>query len=227
MNTRKNSDVLRQTVSLSGKRVLDIGCGDGALTRTMAREGARATGLEPSTKQLKKARAKPPIAGEIFVEGSALNLPFEPSSFDLTVFFNSLHHIPEEGQGTALTEAARVLRDEGLLYICEPVAQGPHFDLIKPIDDETIVRARAQSEISKAAEGQFEILREERYVHMVSRASFDDFREKIIAPDSGRATIFAEKEAEIRASFLALAEETKDGYQFAQPMHVTVLRKRA
>jgi ubiquinone/menaquinone biosynthesis C-methylase UbiE len=226
MNTRKNSDVLKESLSFTGRRVLDIGCGDGALARALAREGAIVTGLEPSAKQLEKARAKPPLSGETFIEGSALDLPFEAQVFDIVVFFNSLHHIPMEGQGKALEEAARVLCADGHVYICEPVAEGPHFELIQPIDDETIVRARAQEEIKKAAQGPFESLREEAYTHVVRRESFEDFREKIIAPDPQRAAIFALREAEIRASFEALSEPADGGFLFAQPMRVNLLRKK-
>ncbi|MEE9479068.1 MAG: methionine biosynthesis protein MetW, partial [Kiloniellales bacterium] len=45
---RTHGEVLHETLSLSGLRVLDIGCGDGSLVRLMTRQSAKATGLEIS-----------------------------------------------------------------------------------------------------------------------------------------------------------------------------------
>ena len=45
-----------QAVGLSGKRVLDVGCGGGILADSMARAGAHVTGIDLSTKALKVAQ---------------------------------------------------------------------------------------------------------------------------------------------------------------------------
>jgi 2-polyprenyl-6-hydroxyphenyl methylase/3-demethylubiquinone-9 3-methyltransferase len=45
-----------QAVGLSGKRVLDVGCGGGILADSMARAGANVTGIDLSTKALKVAQ---------------------------------------------------------------------------------------------------------------------------------------------------------------------------
>src|SRR3546814_3979690 len=60
-------------------------------------------------------------------------------------------HVPAERQGAALAEAVRVLRRGGLLYVQEPLAEGSYFELMRPIEDETELRARAYDALRAAA----------------------------------------------------------------------------
>ena len=86
-----------------------------------------------------------------YVEGAAEALPFPDASFDVVIFFNSLHHVSAESMDAALAEAARVLRRDGLLYVQEPSAQGPAFELLRPVNDETPVRKAAQQALRAGA----------------------------------------------------------------------------
>lgn len=101
-----------------GERVLDVGCGSGAVTREIARRvGTRglAVGLDPSPALLAMARE---LAGESglgdrveFREGNALRLPFPDRSFDAVVCVTVLSHVP--GGEAAVPELVRVLRPGG------------------------------------------------------------------------------------------------------------------
>ncbi len=225
MEQRRNGEVLRETLDLTGKKVIDIGCGDGALTRMMAKQGARVVGLEPSDTQLTKARSVPAINGAEYLQGSALDLPFEAGYFHIAIFFNSLHHIPKEGRFKALEEAVRVLKENGIVYICEPVAAGPHFELMLPVDDETVVRAHAYEQIKRCGEAGLKEVEEITYEHRVIRASYEEFRDKITAPDPQRKAAFDALDSKLRQSFERLSVKTDEGYTFAQPMRVNVLKK--
>ncbi len=225
MTIKRNSHVLREHVKLEGQRILDIGCGDGSLVRSMTRNGAQVIGLEVSKDQLESARSYDLEGGEEYIEASALDLPFEKACFDSVIFFNSLHHIPFDGMPKALKEAARVLIKGGLVYICEPVAEGPHFEMMRPVDDETEVRTHAYQAIQQANEHGLEQVLEETYTHMILRKSFEAFKAKIIAPNSERTAAFAKHKEEIEASFLNLSLKTENGYTFAQPMRVNLLKK--
>src|SRR5689334_22858385 len=90
-------------------RVLDIGCGDGYLTRAIARMAPRglAAGVDPSRRMIAAARAAqaPTDAGPWFVRADARLLPFG-ACFDLVVSFNALHWVPEQTQ--ALRQIAAV-----------------------------------------------------------------------------------------------------------------------
>lgn len=226
MQTKKNADVLRSTVELNNKNVVDVGSGEGHLTRMMAKEGAHVIGVECSPRQMNKALSYDQVGDEGFVDAVGQDLPFADQSMDVVVFFNSLHHIPVEEQFNAMKEAVRVLRPGGYVYISEPVAQGPHFELLKPIDDETHVRAKAYEVIQRHAELGLLWVKEETYNHPVKRKSFEELRDKLTGPNPERDAVFEERDAELRAAFKCLGEEKEDGFTyFDQPTRMNLLQK--
>ena len=84
---------------LKGKTVLDVGCGGGILTDSMARRGANALGIDLSTKPLKVAQLHAMEAGtenvdyrEIAVEDLAAE---RPASFDAVTCMEMLEHVPD------------------------------------------------------------------------------------------------------------------------------------
>ena len=105
-----------------GERILDVGCGSGAVTREIARRvGHRglAVGLDPSPALLAVARQLAQEAGlgdrVEFHEGSALRLPFPDGSFDAVVCVTVLSHVPR-GEA-AIPEMVRLLRPGGRLGV--------------------------------------------------------------------------------------------------------------
>ena len=217
---------MREHLPLKAARVADIGCGDGSLARFMTREGATVTGIEPSERQLARARAAEPTGGETYLQGVAEHLPFEDESLDAAVFFNSLHHVPVEGQARALAEAARVVRTGGLIYVQEPLAAGPHFELVRPIEDETVVRAKAEEAIeATVAAGLLVQDLELVYEAPYKIADFEAFKAGVIAVDEGRRPRFEAMEEDLRTAFEALAERRDDGYWLFQPARLNLLRK--
>ncbi len=86
---------------LAGKKVLDIGCGGGILSDSMARKGARVTGIDLSVKALKVAQLHALEAGttnvsyqEISAEAMALE---QPGEFDVVTCMEMLEHVPDPG----------------------------------------------------------------------------------------------------------------------------------
>ena len=211
-------DALDELIEVHGRDVLDVGCGEGELARRLALGGARVVGLDPLAVALERARdAAAASATTSYVQGSAEALPFPPDSFDVVVFFNSLHHVPGESIDAALAEAARVLRGDGVLYVQEPLAQGSFFELVRCVDDETEVRAAAQDALNRART-------EGRLVELASREAvitfslgFDDFRARMVSVDPTRAAELDEHDRALRAAFERLGRRVDDGYEFDQP----------
>jgi SAM-dependent methyltransferase len=223
---RKHREVIEEFLALKGKRVADIGCGDGSLVRLMTRLGARVTGIEPSAGQIARARAAEPAGDEDYLQAGAEELPLPDASLDIAVFFNALHHVPVALMEKALQEAARALKPGGLLYIQEPIAGGPNFQATRLIDDETEVRAKAYEALQAAAQGTlFEAEREYTYFAPIRHDSFERFRDHMIAVDERRRPKVEALEAELRAAFEANAVRHDDGFEFDQPCRLNLLRR--
>ena len=217
------SELPDELLDVRGRDVLDVGCGEGWLVRRLASAGARAVGLDPLASALERARrdnsSGPPAR---YVEGTAQALAFPSGSFDVVVFFNSLHHVPAESMDAALVEAARVLRRNGALYVQEPLAQGAFFELTRHVEDETRVRAAAQEALRRAAERQFVELARRDAVTTVGLADFDALRARMISVEPSRAAALDEQEFVLRAAFERLGRPGEGVYEFDQPVRVNL-----
>jgi SAM-dependent methyltransferase len=103
-------------IAFRGKRVLEIGLGQGADSEQIIRRGAIWSGADLTPESVARVRARldfRKLPYERLELGSALHLPFPAASFDIVFSHGVLHHIPEIG--VAQDEIARVLRPDGEL----------------------------------------------------------------------------------------------------------------
>jgi 2-polyprenyl-6-hydroxyphenyl methylase / 3-demethylubiquinone-9 3-methyltransferase len=102
---------------LAGKQVLDVGCGGGILAESMARLGARVTGIDLSEKALRVA--------ELHALDSQLSVRYETASaedyaerhagaFDVVTCMELLEHVPEPAGMVAA--CARLARPGGQVF---------------------------------------------------------------------------------------------------------------
>jgi 2-polyprenyl-3-methyl-5-hydroxy-6-metoxy-1,4-benzoquinol methylase len=84
--------------------VLDVGCGNGFLSRALEKRFGEVAGLDYSQEMLKVNPCRNKYLG------SSTNLPFSDKSFDVVVAANLLHHLVESDRIKTLFEMIRVAR---------------------------------------------------------------------------------------------------------------------
>lgn len=108
----------RVEVPLEPERVLDLGCGVGAMTRLLLERGAvHPVGVDRSLLQLDAAKRLTPRGAATWAAGDGTALPFPDATFDLVYTSWFFEHVPEPAK--VLAEAHRVLRPAGLLWAAE------------------------------------------------------------------------------------------------------------
>ncbi len=110
------------TVYPAGSAVLEVGCGTGAQTVTLARQspGAGITSVDVSQASLRLARAACQTAGignVAFRQADLFALPFEPGSFDHVFVCFVLEHLADPGRALACLK--RVIRPGGSITVIE------------------------------------------------------------------------------------------------------------
>jgi ubiquinone/menaquinone biosynthesis C-methylase UbiE len=102
------NDLLNRISPKRGDSVLDIACGTGVVARLIEQHGQarRVVGLDINTAMLAIARAK--SSKVEWLEGSALDLPFDANSFDVVLCQLGLQFFPD--RLLALKEMVRVLK---------------------------------------------------------------------------------------------------------------------
>lgn len=218
-------DVLSRMVPLAGQHIIELGCGAAQLARALLERfpDSELTGVEIDARQHAKNLASPRQRLH-FVAGVAQDIAADDAAFDLALMLKSLHHVPMASMGQALAEAARVLRPGGHLYVSEPIYDGALNDVVKPYNDERVVRAAAQAAIDAALQGDMWTQNAERRFAIPRRfADFAEFDQRMIRQTYADHRLDAATLAEVRRRFEQ--HVGADGAVFEQPMHVRLLRR--
>lgn len=109
--------IVRGTGDLAGKRVLDVGCGGGILSESMAMRGAQVTGIDMGDMPLRIAELHTLESG---VEVEYRRVPVEtlaleqPEAFDVVTCMEMLEHVPNPA--SVVDACARLVRPGGKVF---------------------------------------------------------------------------------------------------------------
>jgi SAM-dependent methyltransferase len=155
----------------AGQRVLDVGCGPGALTKVLVeRVGAEnVSAVDPSEQFLAAARDRYP--GVRVERASAEDLPFDTDAFDAAIAQLVVHFMADPVHG--LEEMARVTRGGGVVAACVwdhaggQTPLGPFWEVVSDFDPE----AADESHLAGAREGHLAELFEQAGLREIEQTS--------------------------------------------------------
>src|SRR2546428_5524765 len=107
-------------VSLSGRKLLDVGCGTGGFSVVAAEAGADVWSVDESAEAVALTAAR--TSRDRALVATAESLPFEDAGFDLVYCYSTLEHLDDAGR--AVGEMVRLLRPGGRLYLHSPDRRG-------------------------------------------------------------------------------------------------------
>lgn len=224
---RDELDVLADLVPLAEQRIIELGCGNARLARSLVLRfaGSQVVGLEVDAVQHAKNLAAPQER-LLFMAGSAEAVPFPDASFDGALMLKSLHHVPLAAMDAALAEVARVVKSGGWFYVSEPIYGGALNQIVRLYNDEGTVRAAAQAALDRAlaAGTHWTAAAERRFAQPVRFTDWPEFAQRMLYPSFADHGITPALEARVRAAFEP--HVGPEGAHFMRPMHVRLLRRR-
>jgi ubiquinone/menaquinone biosynthesis C-methylase UbiE len=125
------------------KRIIDVGCGTGALCSVLHQRGFVVTGVDPALQMLKIAGNKRENRDIEFIQASALErMPFADKSFDVSIACYVAHGLRNCERKVMYAEMSRVTKHRVIVYdyndkrslltsIIERLEGGDYFNFIK------------------------------------------------------------------------------------------------
>lgn len=112
---------------IDGKRILDLGCGNGRLSINLAQSGNRVTGVDTSEEQIRLARelGSSATGNPVFLHVQMEETGLPSASFDLVLVSQSLHHAAKPKE--AIAESFRLLVPGGRILILDLLAHGEEW----------------------------------------------------------------------------------------------------
>ena len=110
-------DYIDRRARLTGKQVLDVGCGGGILSESMAQRGAQVTGIDMGEAPLAVARLHQLESG-VAVEYQRITAEAlaeaKPESFDVVTCLEMLEHVPDPA--SVIAACARLVKPGGQVF---------------------------------------------------------------------------------------------------------------
>lgn len=132
-NDEQDSKYLDEFIAkLSGKKLLDMGCGSGTNTAYLSKKGFDIVGIDASVNMLRLARKFYPAIK--FEEQDILRTSFKENLFDGIVLAYVINHFNQDGLVLLKKEINRILKKDGLLFVSAHVGNTEKI-VPDPLDD--------------------------------------------------------------------------------------------
>ncbi len=160
----ENRFILSNLGDLSGKYILDLGCGAGESSVYFARKRARCVACDYSTSMVEKAKLLAEQYGVNIKNRvvNAMELDFNNNTFDIVYASNILHHVDAK---KCLHEIHRVLKPGGKACTWDPLRHNPLINIYRRIARQ--VRTKDEQALSIFFVNEFKTL--------FSRVKYDTF----------------------------------------------------
>jgi ubiquinone/menaquinone biosynthesis C-methylase UbiE len=129
----ENRFIMERLGDVTGKRLLDLGCGAGENSVYFAKKGARCIASDYSPGMVEVA-LKLAARNGVEIEGAVVNamsLDFPDNTFDIVYASNLLHHLPDPA--TCISEMHRVLKPGGKACFWDPLKHNPAINVYRKI----------------------------------------------------------------------------------------------
>jgi 2-polyprenyl-6-hydroxyphenyl methylase/3-demethylubiquinone-9 3-methyltransferase len=128
-----------KAVTLKGKTVLDVGCGGGILSESMAERGAKVTGIDLGEKALKVAQLHSLESG-VAVDYQLISVEKlaeqQPASFDVVTCLEMLEHVPDPA--SIVAACAKLVKPGGQVFF-STINRNPKAYLLAVIGAEYVL----------------------------------------------------------------------------------------
>lgn len=112
--------ILKQINTITGKTLLDVGCGSGTDLKTYLTLGADCYGIDPSKLMIGEAKKKTGLGNKLKVEGVE-SISFEPDTFDLVVGRFSLHYLKNMNKAYVALNRVMKKKGQGVFVVDHPL----------------------------------------------------------------------------------------------------------
>ena len=215
-------DILISNIDLYDKVVIDVGCGDGKITRMLSNRCKYIYGID-TPEIIEKTLTGESLINVQFKSGIGQELPFHDNSADVIIFFASFHHVPDGEMVKAIRECYRVLKNGGQLCFLEPAPkENSYYELLRIADDEAEIQKQAYQIIKSLDSMGFNYLKEAGYYLVRSYGDFEDLVENYISEEEARSRILEEAKKLITLKNLDIEKATWKSY-----CRINILEKKS
>lgn len=194
MNIYKNLnyevEIFADKLNFKDKIIVDVGCGEGKLTREIAKSCNIIYGIDLK-EIIDKAKKYDNLDNINFLYGLGQNMPIEDNLVDIAIFFKSFHHIPKEQMYYAIKESDRILKNKGVVCFVEPLSiMGSYYDFSRLVNDEAEILSYSYQIIKNIENNGFNLIDESCYSINKKYSDFENQVNTYVKDEVRREIIF-------------------------------------